>query len=305
MSAEAIPTLAVFTKNRINPAYHGARIAADRVAARFGGRAVHYVPAKPDDVAEQIALIELALQTSPAAFVLVPVHQSAIDAAVRKVRARGIPIFNCINRLRHAEDYVTFVGADDAEMTARVARRLFIELKGAGKVVILEGTPGAVTSRDRMRGFLDATVDYPGIQVLGRMVGNFLHEDAARAMRELLAEHPHIDGVLAANDSMALGAIDALREAGRHSRVVGVNAVPDAVAALKTGALLATADFDAFKIAALASEAALRYLRGERVPKEILPRVEVVDGANCERWDRPMEARELPDWASIVAQGSG
>jgi len=300
-----MPTLAVFTKNRVNPAYHGARIAADRVAARFGGRAVHYVPAKPDDVAQQIALIEQALQTRPAAFVLVPVHHSAIDDAVHRVRTAGIPIFNCINRLRNAEDYVTFVGADDAEMTARVARRLFLALKGVGKVVILEGTPGAVTSRDRMRGFLDATVDYPGIQVLGRMVGNFLQEDAARAMRELLAEHPHIDGVLAANDSMALGAIDALRDAGRHSRVVGVNAVPDAVAALKTGALLATADFDAFKIAALASEAAMRYLRGERVPKEILPRVEVVDIENCARWDRPMEARELPDWASIVAQGGG
>jgi len=305
MSAGAMPTLAVFTKNRLNPAYHGARIAADRVAARFGGRAVHYVPAKPDDIAEQIALIEQALQTAPSAFVLVPVHHSAIDDAVRKIRAAGIPIFNCINRLRNAEDYVTFVGADDAEMTARVARRLFLELKGVGKVVILEGTPGAVTSRDRMRGFLDATIDYPGIQVLGRMVGNFLQEDAARAMRELLAEHPHIDGVLAANDSMALGAIAALRETGRHSLVVGVNAVPEAVAALKTGALLATADFDAFKIAALASEAAMRYLRGERVPKEILPRVEVVDGVNCGRWDRPMEARECPDWASIVGQGGG
>jgi ribose transport system substrate-binding protein len=302
MNAVATPTLAVFTKNRLNPAYHGARIAADRVATRFGGRAIHYVPAKPDDVAQQIALIEQALELRPSAFVLVPVHRSAIDAAVSKVRAAGIPVFNCINRLRNPEDYVTFVGADDAEMTARVARRLFLELKGMGKVVILAGTPGAVTSRDRMRGFLDAAADYPGIQVLGCMTGNFLQEDAARAMRELLAEHPHIDGVLAANDSMALGAIDALREAGRHSLVVGVNAVPEAVAALKSGVLLATADFDAFKIAALASEAAMRHLRGERVPKEILPRVEVVDRANCDRWDKPMEARECPDWASVVVR---
>ena len=59
------PTVAVFTKNRINPAYHGARLADDRVAARFGGRTVHYVPETPDDPVEQSRLIDQALATRP------------------------------------------------------------------------------------------------------------------------------------------------------------------------------------------------------------------------------------------------
>lgn len=301
MSNGDAPTLAVFTKNRLNPAYHGARIAAERVAARFGARAVHYVPERPDDVPQQIALIEQALRTRPSAFVLVPVHLTAVDDAVRKVTQAGIPIFNCINRLRHPEDYVTFVGAADAAMTARVAERLFNELGGRGKIVVLEGTAGTITARERLRGFLDATSRYPDIQLLGCMSGNFLQESGEAAMAELLDEHPRIDGVLAANDSMALGAIDALRKAGRRSLVVGVNAVPEAVQALKTGDLLATADFDAFKIAALATEAALRHLRGEGVPKEILTPIEIVERANCARWDRPMEARDIPDWDAVLA----
>jgi ribose transport system substrate-binding protein len=301
VSRDGVHTLAVFTKNRMNPAYHGARIAASRVAERFGARAVHYVPERPDDIAQQIALIDAAIEARPSAIVLVPVHLTAVDDAVSRIRDAGIPVFNCINRLGRPHDYLTFVGADDAAMTARVADRLFTELGGAGKVVIIEGAVGTITARERMRGFLKAADRHPGIQILGCVSGRFLHEGGEAAMRELLAEHPAIDGVLAANDAMALGAIQALRRSGRRSLVVGVNAVPEAVQALKAGDLLATADFDAFKIAALTAEAALRHLRGEAVPKEILTPVEIVERRNCARWDRPMEARELPDWERTLA----
>jgi len=301
LSTNDPPTLAVFTKNRLNPAYHGARIAAERVAARYGAHAVHYVPERPDDVDQQIALIEEALEAKPSAFVLVPVHLTAVDDAVRKVREAGIPVFNCINRLQHPEDYVTFVGADDVRMTARVAERLFAVLGGRGRIVILEGTQGTVTARDRLQGFRDALSRHPGIEVLDSLSGDFLQAPGEAAMAELLTRHPRIDGVLAANDAMALGAIAALQKAGRCCPVTGVNAVPDAVQALKSGNLLATADFDAFKIAALATEAALRHLRGEQVPKEILTPIEIVDQSNYARWDQPMEAREIPDWTAVLA----
>lgn len=301
MTSDGTPVLAVFTKNRLNPAYHGARIAAERVAARFGARAVHYVPERPDDIEQQIALIEAALRARPSAIVLVPVHLTAVDGAVRKVREAGIPIVNCINRLSDPADYVSFIGADDPAMTARVAERLFAQLGGRGRVVILEGTPGTVTARDRLQGFLAAAKRYPDVHIIGRRSGDFLQDRGEAAMNALMAEHAHIDGVLASNDSMALGAIEALRKSGRRSLVVGVNAVPEAVEALKSGTLLATADFDAFKIAALATEAALRHLRGEHVPKQILTPIEIVERSNCAPWDQPMEARDLPDWPAVLA----
>ena len=83
--------------------------------------------------------------------------------------------------------------------------------------------------------------------------------------------------------------------------IVGVNAVPAAIDAIKAGTMLATASFDAMKMACLAAEAALRHLRGERVPREILLPVEIVDRANCAAWDRPFEARPLPVWDEITA----
>ena len=122
------------------------------------------------------------------------------------------------------------------------------------------------------------------------------------AMTELLAAEPSIDGVLAANDFMALGALDAMREAGRKLPIVGVNATPEGVQAIKAGDMLASASFDAMKMACLATEAAVRVLSGERVPAEILLPVEVVDRSNCDAWDLPYAQRPLPQWADYVRE---
>jgi len=300
----ARPTLAVFTKNRLNPAYHAARLGADRTAARMGAATVHFVPERPDDVDQQIALIGHALEQRPAAFIFVPVHGTALDDAIREVNRAGIPVFNLINRLRRPEDYVCFVGADDYQLAARIGERLFQSLQGSGSVAVLEGTPGSVTSRDRVRGFLDAARAYPAIRIVASRPGNFLQEDGRRAMQQMLRETPGIAGIFAANDSMALGAIEALEEAGRHSVVVGVNAIPDAIAALKSGQLTATADFDAMKIACIATEAAMRFLQGKPVPAEIMLPVQIVAAANCAAWDRPIEARECPVWEEVVGTAS-
>ena len=284
----------------MNPAYHAARLGAARTAEAFGATTVDYVPEVPDDIDEQIALLDQAIRDRPDALVLVPVHATAIDEAVRRVNAAGIPVINCLNRLSNPNDYVCFVGSDDYRLAAEVAQRLFEELGGSGDVVILEGAAGSITSRDRVRGFIETARAHPGIHIVDSRSGAYLQEPARLAMQAILREQPKVDGVLAANDSMALGAIEALDDAQRESLVVGANAVPDAIAALQSGKLLATADFDAHKIACIASEAAVRVLRGESVPKEIMLPVEIVDRTNCAPWDRPFEERELPVWASLI-----
>jgi ribose transport system substrate-binding protein len=294
------PTIAVFTKNRLNPAYAAARLGADRVAARMGATTVHYVPERPDNLDEQRALVDQAIAARPAAAVFVPVHGTLMDPWAHRMAAAGIPIFNMINRLNNAADYVTFVGADDPQLAAATGAFLYEAMGGQGDVVILEGTPGTITSRERSQGFRDTARAWPGIRIVGVREGMFLFEEGRQAMQSLLDELPRIDGVAATNDSMALGALEALAAAGRKALVVGVNAIPDAITSIKAGHLLATADFDAMKIASIATEAALRHLRGEPVPKTILLPVQVVHRGNCAAYDRSLDARECPDWKTVV-----
>jgi ribose transport system substrate-binding protein len=291
--------LAVFTKNRTNDAYAAARLGSERTAARLGARVVHYVPQRPDDIEQQIVLVGQAIAARPDAVLFVPVHDTAMNASVRKLNDAGIPVVNLLNRLT-AGRFVTFVGSDDYQIGYGIAARLFRHLGGKGDIVVLEGVPGAVTSRDRVRGFHDALAQWPGIRVAASRAANYQQETARRVVAELLPGLPRLDGILSANDVMSLGAIEALEAAGRSAAVVGVNALPDAITAIKHGKLLATVDFDALKIACIAAEAAIRHLRGQPVPKDIELPVQIVDAANCQPWDRPLEERECPRWEDIV-----
>lgn len=292
-------TIAVFTKNRTNPAYAAARLGADRTAARLGARTQHYVPDTPDDVAEQTALVERAIAARPDAVVFVPVHATAMNGSVRKLNASAIPVVNYLNRLAEGE-FVSFVGSDDYRLARDIAAYLFRHIGGAGNIAILSGVAGAVTSRERMRGFHDAVAHAPGIRIAATRAGDYQQETARRATAELLAEFPRLDGILSANDAMSLGAIEALGAAGRRVPLTGVNAIPEAVAAIKSGKLLATVDFDALKIACVATEAAIRHLRGEPVPKDIELPVQIVDASNYRPWDRPLAERECPRWEDVV-----
>lgn len=272
---------------------------AERVAARMGARITHYVPDQPDDLVEQRALVERAIAERPAAVVFVPVHATAMNGSVRNLNAARIPTVNYLNRLKEGR-FVSYVGSDDYRLARDIAAYLFRHIGGKGDIVILEGVPGAVTSQERMRGFRDALNDAPGMRVAASRAADFLRDTARRVTAELLAGLARVDAMLCANDAMALGAIEALEAAGRRVPLVGVNAIPDAIAAIKRGALLATVDFDALKIASIATEAAIRHLRGERVPAEIILPVSIVDAANYQPWDRPLEARESPRWEDVV-----
>jgi len=197
---------------------------------------------------------------------------------------------------------LSFVGSDDYALGLRIATYLYDHLGGRGDVVLVEGPRESVTSLARLQGFRDAQENYPQIRLVTTICGNYQPDVALEAASALLESGLHFDAILAANDVMALAAIEALDAAGRRSTVVGVNAVPDAIASIRQGKLLATIDFDAMQIAAVATEAAVRHLRGEKVPEEIILPVSVVDRTNYREWDKPFAERALVRWEDAVAR---
>jgi len=295
-------TLAVFTKNRVNPAYAAARLAADRVAAEAGGRTFHYVPETPDHVGEQKALVGEALANRPDAVVFVPTDDRAMVEDVRRFEAAGIPVVTCINRV--AGPVVSFVGSDDVTVGYTAARALIEGLGGKGDIVVIEGPPAAPTARDRAVGLRRALAETPSVRLLGSGAGAFQVPPARLAMARLLAEHPRIDGVWTGNDLMAFGALEALAEAGRSARVVGINGLPGAIERIEQGTMLASVDFSAFNIAAIAARAALRHLGGEAVPAQIMIPAVLIDRTNHRAWQVPFEARPLPAWEDVVDRSS-
>ena len=291
-------TIAVFTKNRTNPAYEAFRIASDQIARSAGVKLIHLVPNKPDDVDEQKAMVEQVLKDKPDAVIFIPVDDVAMIDSVKKLNDAKIPIILVSNPLPGS--FVTYVGADDFEIGYREARYLFDKIGGKGKIVVIEGTPAAPTNRERVRGYQRAFAESSGIEVLGSGVGNYQQPDAKRAMEKLLAEHPQIDAVLSANDSMALGVLEALKAANRTSIVIGINGILPAVKQIETGAILATVDFNMFKIGCTAMRAAVRHLKREPLPDKVMLPAEVIDKTNYKAWLVPVDQRTCPEWSEVV-----
>ena len=291
-------TVAVFTKNRTNPAYEAFRIASDRIARSSGAQIVHYVPKQPDSVDEQIAMVDRVLRDRPDAVIFIPVDDVAMIDSVKRLNDAKIPVILVSNPIPGS--FLTYVGADDFEIGYRQAHHLFEKLGGKGRIDFIEGTPATPTNRERVRGYKRAFAEFPGIQVLGSGVGNYQQPDAKRVMEQFLRDHKQIDAVLSANDGMALGVLEALKEANRTAVVIGINGILPAVKQIEAGAILASVDFNMFKIGCTATRAAVRYLKKESLPEKVMLPAEVIDKTNYKAWLVPVEQRACPEWGEVV-----
>ena len=290
--------IAAFTKNGENPNYQAFLHGTERVAAAQGARVTRHIPHEPDDPVEQTALLRGVIAQRPDAIIFAPADDAALAGPVAEANAAGIPLVGFVNRM--AGHFVSFVGADDEAMGQAIATHLLQALGGQGQVVLIEGPETAPTSRDRGRGFRRALAAHPGVALLGTAPGRYLRSGGQAAMAALLAAHPRVDGVICTNDSMALGALDVLRDAGRQALVVGNNGTIEAAQAVGEGRLLATMDYCGFRMGCVATLAALRHLRGQPVPAEILLPATVIHAGNHAAWLVPVEQRPVPDWATLI-----
>jgi ribose transport system substrate-binding protein len=296
--ADDSPLMAVFTKNFTNPAYENFRIGADKVAAAAGIRTKHYVPTNPDNADEQKMLVDQALLDKPSLVLFVAVDDKAMVVAMKQFADAKLPVVTAVSQI--AGDPVTFVSSDDVEVGRREARYLFENMQGKGKIVILEGIPSSPTSRNRKKGYDEELKHFPEIEVLDSKVANYQRPDAQTIMREWLSRLPQIDGVLAANDVMALGALDAMNEVHRKAKIAGVNGQPEAIGRIGDGSMLVTVDFSSFNIACIAAQAAIRNRDGLSVPAQITLPAEVIDSSNFGKWQVPPKARSCPTWQDQV-----
>jgi ribose transport system substrate-binding protein len=292
-------TIAVFTKNQTNPFFQAVRVGADAAAKQLNAKVVHYIPTKPDSIPEQLSQVEDVIVKKPDAIVFTPVDYKAMVPSVEKINQAGIPVVNITDRSAGGK-FVAFVGADDYSLGLETARYLVKALGGKGNLVVLEGVKGALTNIDRVRGFNDAISEAPGMKLLASQPANYQRLQALQVMENLLQSYPSIDGVLAANDAMATGAIEALDGAARKSLVTGINGTQEAIDAIKSGKLLATGDYNAFQQGCLGAMIAIRNLRKLPVKPEIFLKPSVVNKENYKDYDTPLDQRKCAAWEDAV-----
>ena len=167
-------------------------------------------------------------------------------------------------------------------------------------MVILEGPEALLTSVARVKAYKDALTEFPAVKLLASKSANYARAAAAQEMKSFLRLYPQIDGVLAANDPMAIGAAEALRAANRKALVVGINASREVIEFVKSGDVLGSGDYNGFDEGCLATEIAIRNLRKQPTPKEIILKATVMDKSNYQDYETPMEQRRCPTVDSVA-----
>lgn len=289
--------LAAFYKNQVDPHFALVRAGVEAAAKDMGaGPVTHYAPTRPNNLAEQLSEIEDVTVKKPDAILFMAVDPRGVVPAIEKVNAAGIPLINYNDRVRGGK-FVSYVAADDFNLGLDAGRYLLKALGGKGNVVIIEGVKGSTTSDDRVRGFNKAIEENPGVKLLASQPANYQRLQALQVTENLIQSNPSIDGVMAAADVMAFGAIEALEAAGKKAtKVVGIGGVPESIEAIKAGRLLATAEFNGYKMGCLATMAALRSLRKESVPDTIVIKGIVIDKTTTGPFEVPAEKRTCPKW---------
>jgi ribose transport system substrate-binding protein len=151
-------------------------------------------------------------------------------------------------------------------------------LNGSGNVAILEGVLGSEVANARKTGFMSALRAAPGIKLVASQTANYEREQGLNVFRNILQSHPDLDALFAANDEMALGAVQAIQEMGYKRKVVivGFDAIPEALKAIDEGKMAGTIEQQPAEMGKAAIETTLAILDGKPVAKEIMIPVRLV-----------------------------
>ena len=211
-----------------------------------------------------------------------PVNWEGIKGSLIQAKKKQIPCVVVDAPVKNVDLILCQVASDNIE-AGRLAARALAKVKPNAKVVILHLSVNKACI-DRVTGFKEELVKYPGIEILDIQEGKGTTEGARPVMRDLLGRFSQLDAVFPINDPSALGAISAIESAGKLKdvTVVTVDGSAEGIAAIKVGKLLSTSAQFPAEIGKVAAEKIYEHLEGKPVDKDIKIKVELITKENVD-----------------------
>jgi len=236
------------------------------------------------DVAQQIQFVELMIAQRVNAIVIAPADSKALVAVCKRAMDAGIIVVNIDNKfdetvLADKGVKIPFVGPDNRKGARLAGEFLAKKLKPGDDVAIIEGAPNTFNGIQRKLGFEDA-MKAAGMDIVSSQSGYWEMEKANQVVSGVIIEHPQLKAVLCSNDSMALGALAALKAAGRANDVllVGFDNISAVQKLLQAGEIVCTIDQHADKLAIYGIDYALEMLKNKSLPADRETPVDLITG---------------------------
>ncbi|WP_396933360.1 substrate-binding domain-containing protein [Mycolicibacterium sp.] len=193
------------------------------------------------DVSTQANQVDSLINQGVDAIIVVPVQADSLGPQVASAKSKNIPLL-AVNAELESTELAGNVQPDDVAAGAQEMQMMADKLGGKGNIVILQGPLGGSGEINRGKGIDQVLAKYPGIKVLAKDTANWKRDEAVNKMKNWISSFGNqIDGVVSQNDDMGLGALQALKEAGRAGvPIVGIDGIEDGLNAVKSGEFIGT-----------------------------------------------------------------
>jgi galactofuranose transport system substrate-binding protein len=239
---------------------------------------------KPEN---QIRAVRSFITQGVDAIVIAPIVETGWEPVLREAKRAKIPVILTDRTIQTSDEslYTCFIGSDFYEEGRMAADWLAKHVNGKGNIVELQGTPGSAPANERRKAFADAIKKHPGLKIIDSQSGDFTRTGGKQVMEAFLKKHGKaINIVYAHNDDMALGAAQAIEEAGlkpgKDITMVSIDAIGEAVKAVADGRLNCTVECNPL-FGPKVYDTVAKILAGEKVPKKAFNKDELFDASNA------------------------
>ena len=245
-----------------NPFWAAVEAGAKAKGEELGVTVNVMAPPQESDVVSQVGQVEDALAQGVDGIAIAVTDPDALTPALEKAIADGVPVVY-IDTKGNMEG-VTFIGTNNEEGAKLAAEYICANVEAGSEVAILQGLITQSTGQARATGS-KAGMEACGLQIVAEQPANWDRAEAVTVMENILTGNPNIKAVFASNDNMALGAVEAIKNAGLGDQimVVGFDANPDAAASVLAGDMAATVAQNPTNMGGIGVESVLKLINGE------------------------------------------
>lgn len=260
-TGEAGGLISIITPSHDNPFFKAEADAAQAAAEELGYETS--VASHDDDPNKQSELIDTAISNKAAAIILDNAGADATIGPVQKAKDAGIPVFLIDREINESGIAAAQIVANNAQGAAAIAQEWVEAIPEGGKYIELTGKESDTNAGVRSEAYASVISQYPEFVQVAQETANWDQQEAFSKVETLLQSNPDVVGIIAGNDTMALGAVAAVEAAGLSGKVAiaGLDGSPDAVEAVKEGKMVGTAMQPAVLISQLAVEQADSFIR--------------------------------------------
>jgi len=254
-------------------------------AKKLGVNLAAYSAGGESKIENEVRIMEDLISQRVDAIVVAPVDSQGIIPAVQDANAAGIPVIT-VDTASDGGKIANHVATNNI-LGGELAGLFTVKtLGGKGKVAMLEGVTGQQVARDRKTGFHNIVDKNPDIKVVASQPANWDKALGVNVTENILTANPDLELIYAANDQMALGAIEAVEAAGRQGKVkvVGYDGVQEALEAVKAGRMAATIRQNPETMGVLGIAEAVHLLNGEQVPAWIDTGTDTITSENVDKY---------------------